>query len=289
MTAVIVSRYAQRGVGRFTYQILNDTSSAASSRILVFPTAGFSPETSLEIGLRVFLLYYAKDDTVVNRLSEIVLYGFVTLRGQFGALLENAVYSNQNTYYLLGRVRYPQFPLLFYGIGPDSKPGNPALVNSNYVQIRLRALRKVIRNLYAGAEIDFQNLSGVSFEKVDAGFELLVGGQGSTTLELGAPCAATTSVGIATKTCWLPKPKYGGCRLGSANGGAVRSSAGWEPLHPRSANCGSIRFTGLLGAGRGFYSSRRKTCIFVPTSASRGKAPVSIFRSAKRFDPVSAV
>ena len=180
-----VPRYAQRGVGRFIYQTLNDTSSAASSRILIFPTLGYAPETSLEIGLRVFALYYAKDDTVVNRLSEIGLYGFVTLRGQFGALLDNAVYSDQNAYYLLGRVRYQQFPLLFYGIGPDSKPGNPALVNSNYVQIRQRALRKVIGNLYAGVEIEFQNLGGVSFEKVDAGFELPVGGQGSTTLELG--------------------------------------------------------------------------------------------------------
>lgn len=181
-----VPRYAQRGLGRFVYQTLNDTSSAASSRVLVFPTLGFSPETSLEIGLRVFSLYYAKDDTTVNRLSEIVLYSFVTLRGQFGAQLENAIYSDQNNSYLLGRARYQQFPLLFYGIGPDSKPGNPALVNSNYVQIRQRGLRKVIGNLYAGAEVDFQSLQGVSFERVDPdSFELPLGAQGSTTLELG--------------------------------------------------------------------------------------------------------
>jgi hypothetical protein len=182
-----VPRYAQRGIGRFVYQTLNDTSSAASSRMLVLPTAGFSPETSLEIGVRAFSLYYAKDDTLVNRLSELVLYGFVTLRGQFGAVLENAIYSDQNTYYLLGRVRYQQFPLFYYGIGPESKPNNPALVNSHYVQIRQRALRKVVGNLYAGAEIDFQSLQRVSFERVDASaFELPAGGLGSTTLELGA-------------------------------------------------------------------------------------------------------
>ncbi len=179
-------RYAQRGLGRFVYQTLNDTSSAASSRILVFPTLGFSPETSLEVGLRVFSLYYAKDDTMINRLSEIVLYSFVTLRGQFGAQLENAIYSDRNMYYLLGRARYQQFPLLFYGIGPDSRPNNPALVNSNFFQVRQRALRKVIGNLYAGVEIDFQSLQGVSFERVDPdSFELPLGGQGSTTLEWG--------------------------------------------------------------------------------------------------------
>ena len=179
-------RYAQRGVGRFIYQTLNDTSSAASSRILIFPTAGFAPETSLEIGVRVFSLYFARNDTAVNRLSELTLFAFVTLKGQFGAQLENALYSDKNNYYLLGRARYQQFPLLFYGIGPNSKPENPALVSSNYVQIRQRVLRKIIENWYAGAEIDFQRLAGVKFEEVDSGaFEVPLGGQGSTTLELG--------------------------------------------------------------------------------------------------------
>ncbi|MBC3787069.1 BamA/TamA family outer membrane protein [Spirosoma utsteinense] len=180
-------KYAQRGLGRFIYQTLNDTSSTASSRVLVFPTAGYAPETSLEIGVRAFSLYYAKDDTLVNRLSEIVLYGFVTLRGQFGAQLENAVYSDKNTYYLLGRARYQQFPLLYYGIGPESSPDNPLLVSSSYVQFRQRVLRKVIGNLYAGPEVDLQSLQGVSFARDNRGTtELPLGARGSTTLELGA-------------------------------------------------------------------------------------------------------
>lgn len=179
-------RYAQRGLGKFVYQTLNDTSSAASSRVLVFPAAGFSPETSLEIGLRVFSLYYAKGDTAVNRLSELVLYGFVTLRGQFGAQLENAIYSDKNTYYLLGRARYQQFPLLYFGIGPNTKPDNPALVNSHYFQTRQRVLRKVIENWYIGPEIDFQSLQRIEFERVDPNaFDIPLGGRGSTTLELG--------------------------------------------------------------------------------------------------------
>lgn len=98
-------RYAQRGLGRFVYRILNDTSSEATSKILVFPTLGYAPETSLEIGIRTFSLFYAKKDTSINRLSEINLYTFATLRGQFGGLLENAVYSNRNKYFLLGRIR----------------------------------------------------------------------------------------------------------------------------------------------------------------------------------------
>jgi hypothetical protein len=181
-----VPKYAQHGLGRYIYQTLNDTSSAESSRILAFPTLGYAPETSVELGVRVFSLYYAKDDTTVNRLSEVVLYGFVTLRGQFGAQLENAVYSDKNIYYLLGRARYQQFPLLYYGIGPDARPENPALVNSSYTQVRQRVMRRLIENWYAGLEVDFQTLQRVAFEQVDAQtFGYPLGADGSTTLELG--------------------------------------------------------------------------------------------------------
>lgn len=181
-----VPKLAQRGIGKFIYQTLNDTSSAESSRILVFPTLGYAPETSLEIGLRTFSLYYAKDDTTVNRLSEITLYTFITLRGQFGAQLENAVYSDQNKYFLLGRVRYQQFPLLYYGIGPNTKPDNPALVNSGQVQLRQRVLRKIQSNWYAGIEVDYQNIHRVEFEPKDpADFVVPTGGEGSSNLGLG--------------------------------------------------------------------------------------------------------
>ncbi len=180
-------RYAQRGLGRLVYRVFNDTSSEAASKILVFPTLGYAPETSLEIGLRTFSLFYAKKDTTVNRLSEINLYTFATLRGQFGALLENAVYSNRNKYFLLGRVRYQQFPLLYYGIGPETSAEEPALVSSNYIQIRQRALRRTVENWYAGLEVDYQRISQVSFAPEDpANFTLPEGSNGSTTLGLGA-------------------------------------------------------------------------------------------------------
>ncbi|GAB3945627.1 BamA/TamA family outer membrane protein [Spirosoma harenae] len=181
-----VPKVFQRGLGRFIYQTLNDTSSAESSKILVFPTLGYAPETSLEVGLRTFSLYYAKDDTTVNRLSEITLYTFLTLRGQFGAQLENAVYSDQNKYFLLGRVRYQQFPLLYYGIGHETQPHNPALVNSNQIQFRQRVLRKVYASWYAGLEVDYQNIHRVSFEHSDSSaFIRPVGSEGSSSVGVG--------------------------------------------------------------------------------------------------------
>ncbi|GAB3340916.1 BamA/TamA family outer membrane protein [Larkinella ripae] len=187
LSLLSLSGRAQGKIVGYVKKVLNDTSSAETSKLLVFPTAGFAPETSIEVGLRVFSLFYAKKDTTVNRLSEIVLYTFVTFRGQFGALLENAAYTHKNRYFFLGRARYQQFPLLYYGIGPATSSANPALVNSSYFQIRQRILRQVKNNWYAGAEADFQSIQRVSFELDNhPGFELPLGGTGSTTMGLGA-------------------------------------------------------------------------------------------------------
>jgi len=176
---------AQIRVSEFINRILNDTSSAASSRVVALPALGFSPETSLELGLRVFSLYHARQDTTVNRLSELVLYSFVTLRAQFGLQFENADYTDRNQYFLLGRAHFQQFPLLFFGIGPTAGSERLALVNATSLQIRQRLLRQVRGNFYAGPQIDFQTVGNVQID-AEQGQTLpaLVGG-GAMTLGLG--------------------------------------------------------------------------------------------------------
>ena len=177
---------AQIRVPGFINRVLNDTSSAASSRVVVLPALGFSPETSLELGLRVFSLYHARQDTTVNRLSELVLYSFVTLRAQFGLQFENAVYTDRNRYFLLGRVRFQQFPLLFFGIGPNAGSQRLALVNATSFQIRERLLRQVRGNFYAGPQIDFQTVSNVQLDaKQGQTLPPLVGAGGARTSGLG--------------------------------------------------------------------------------------------------------
>ncbi|MBN8826909.1 MULTISPECIES: BamA/TamA family outer membrane protein [unclassified Spirosoma] len=190
--------YAQRGLGKFIYQTLHDTSAEESSRILLFPTAGYSPETTLEAGLRAFSLYHARQDTA-NRLSELVLHGFVTLRGQFGVQLENAIYSNNNTYFILGKARYQQFPLLYFGNGPLATAGNPTLVRSDYSQFRQRLLRKITTNWYVGPEIDLQSMQNVRFENTDSPvMNLPPGSNGSLTLELGGSLIYDTRKNVLT-------------------------------------------------------------------------------------------
>lgn len=182
-----VPKLFQQGVGKYVYQILHDTSSEASTRLLCFPSAKYAPETSLEMGIRAFSLYYVKHDTALNRLSEVSLYSFVTVRGQFGLRLENVMYSHNNKYNLIGRAHYQQFPMFYYGIGPQTDAKSLALVTANSVQMRQGLLRKLTRNWYAGPRIDFQHLQNVTFteaEQLSTGLPL--GATGSTTLEVGA-------------------------------------------------------------------------------------------------------
>ncbi len=180
------SGMSQGTVHRLLSKLLNDTSSAASSRVSILPTASYALETQLTIGLRTFSLFYAKKDTT-NRLSSLMLNTFLTTKGQYGAVLENAVYLNRNRWFLLGRVHFQRFPLLYYGIGPDQPNNNPALVNSLSFQFRQRVLRLLGANWYAGAEVDFQHLGDVSFAYPTPSTEPLpTGSTGSRTVGVGS-------------------------------------------------------------------------------------------------------
>lgn len=179
----------QSGLAGWVKRQLNDTTSGAHARVVAYPTLAYAPETSVELGVRTFSLFHIYNDTARNRLSEVNVYVFGTFKGQFGGWVENAVFTNQNLFFFLGRVRYQQFPLLYYGIGPNTSKQHPALVNSNFFQIRQRALRQTVGNWYAGLEFDFQDMRRVTFEphtdQPGPPDPLPLGAEGSTNTGLG--------------------------------------------------------------------------------------------------------
>lgn len=187
LLASLGAAQGQSGLVGWVKRQLNDTTSGEHARIVAYPTFAFAPETSVELGIRTFSLFHVYGDTARNRLSEVNVYAFGTFRGQFGAWFENAVFTNQNLFFFLGRTRYQQFPLLYFGIGPFTDKDYIALVNSRFFQVRQRALRQVVGNWYVGLELDFQDMRRVTFEKNDRLLttDLPLGAQGSTNLGLG--------------------------------------------------------------------------------------------------------
>lgn len=171
---------------RYINSLVNDTSDIRKPQFLIYPTVAYAPETSWEFGLSSVLVFYANRDTS-NRLSEVTAFTFITLEQQYGLWFDHALYSQDNQWFGLGRLRFQSFPLLYFGIGMDSPEEHVAQVNANLVQIRERGLRKILKGLYAGVEVDYQNLSAVEFIPNTREFNSYpTGSSGSANLGLGA-------------------------------------------------------------------------------------------------------
>ncbi|WP_291781430.1 BamA/TamA family outer membrane protein [Cecembia sp.] len=178
--------FSQNLAKRYLNSIFNDTTDISQSQFLVYPTLAYAPETSWEIGLSSLYVYYAKKDTA-NRLSEVNGFTFLTLENQYGIWFDHALYSDQNKWFFLGRIRIQSFPLRYHGIGMDTPRDYLALVDANQIIIKERILREIRKNFYGGLEIDYQRFSRVSF--LDApeapAYELPLGNEGSENLGLG--------------------------------------------------------------------------------------------------------
>lgn len=164
---------------------LNDSSSPEKPKFLLYPTIAFSPETSWEVGVSALFLYYANRDTA-NRLSEIQTFNFFTLNKQYGAWFEHFLYTNQDEWFFLGKLRFQRFPLQYYGIGPGAKKEDEQLVNSNYILIRERVLRKIVPNFFGGLELDYQKLYNVSIESSGSSLPPPIGSNGTQNFGVGA-------------------------------------------------------------------------------------------------------
>lgn len=173
-------------IKRYINKLINDTTNITEPQFIMYPTVAFAPETSWEFGLSSLFVYYANRDTT-NRLSEFNAFTFYTLQRQYGIWLDHALYTDQNRWSFLGRIRYQNFPLLYFGIGPGTDPQYQATVNARQLNIRERVLKKIGKNLFAGPEIDFQRMASVRFIPHDRRpVDLPVGSSGSTNIGVGA-------------------------------------------------------------------------------------------------------
>lgn len=170
---------------RYINRLINDTTEPSKPQFLGYPTLAYAPETSWEFGISSLYVFYAKRDTT-NRLSEISAFTFFTLEKQYGIILDNALYSDDNKWFLLGHSKMQSYPLLYFGIGPESHEEHIAQVNAVTLQMRQRVLRKVKKNFYVGLELDFQRLSSVQFVPATTDpFTLPIGSNGYANLEIG--------------------------------------------------------------------------------------------------------
>ncbi len=172
-------------IKRYINKLINDTTPISEPQFLAYPTFAYAPETSWEFGITSLFVYYAKKDTT-NRLSELNAFAFYTLEKQYGLWLDHALYTAGNQWSFQGRFRYQNFSLLYYGTGPKTPEQYQARVNAQQINFKERVLKKLGKNIFAGAEIDFQRMASVRFLPYDsAGFIAPRGSRGSSNLGLG--------------------------------------------------------------------------------------------------------
>ena len=178
---------AQGFAKRYLNSIFNDTSNLFQAQLIVYPVFAYAPETSWEIGFSSLYVYFANQDTT-NRLSEINGFTFFTLENQYGLFFDHAIYSEQDRWFFLGKLRFQSFPLFYHGIGVNTPEMAIAKVAANQILIKERVLRKLKKNLFLGVEFDYQRLSAVDFVLTvpdDLTFKIPRGSNGSNNLGFG--------------------------------------------------------------------------------------------------------
>ncbi|MEI6948652.1 BamA/TamA family outer membrane protein [Paraflavisolibacter sp. H34] len=172
-------------VKKYVAKLVRDTTDIREPQFIVYPTLAYAPETRWEFGLSSLFVYYAKKDTT-NRLSEVNGFTFYTLENQYGFWFDHALYSHQNRWSFIGRLRYQNFPLLYFGTGPNTPAQYQARVDARQLNIKERALKKIGDNLFTGVEADLQRISSVNFVAHEPTFtEKPLGHEGSLNLGFG--------------------------------------------------------------------------------------------------------
>lgn len=147
---------------QWIHDMVYDTLSSTQPRFLIYPTIGYAPETKWEFGLSSLLVFHYDNDTAL-RLSEISAFGFYTQQRQLGLWVDHAIYGRDNDFLTLGKMRFQNYPLSYYGIGSTNASTPIALVNAHYYNIRERFVYRIYKNLFAGLELDYQQLSQTEF------------------------------------------------------------------------------------------------------------------------------
>ncbi len=145
--------------------MFNDTTHVEKPKFMAYPTIAYAPETRWEFGISALYVYYMNQDTS-NRLSELNLFTFLTLEQQYGLWLDHALYGDNSKWFFLGKIRLQQFPLFYYGIGPEITGEQLAQIDAGSLAIRERILRRITGNLYLGLETDFTRLASVGVTRL---------------------------------------------------------------------------------------------------------------------------
>ncbi len=148
----------------------NPLPSKRKSQLLAVPFVSYSPETALVFGgVGAFYFDLAKGDTT-SRMSQIQLIAISSTNGQLNFRPGWELITQNENYIFRGKLSIARFPNKNYGLGNDADLQVVDYENGtgetlNYLRytvdrysVRNSALRKIADNLYAGLQLEVENV-----------------------------------------------------------------------------------------------------------------------------------
>lgn len=154
-------------IGRYLNSIVNDSSGFETSTRIIYPILLYTPETSLEVGLSFSYLFTMGGDTSTTRYSNVVPLAFYTLRGQYGLWVTNEIFTARENWLILGYLRFQDFPLDYYGVGPGTVEAEEIRLEQIQLWVRQRIQHKIVGNWFGGLEMEYKNITRVRTDEAE--------------------------------------------------------------------------------------------------------------------------
>jgi len=132
--------------------------SLINKNIKVLPTAYYSPETRLGLGVFVYAYFNTNKASLINRKSNAQSYFSYTLNKQFSVENDYQIWLKNNKIYLTGGLDYTRFPEYYYGISNSSKEEDRVMISFDAIKFQSKNLVQFKKNLYGGIYFHYQHL-----------------------------------------------------------------------------------------------------------------------------------
>lgn len=167
-----VSMFADTAV---TMQKLNAVNDFMQWYMLYFPVpfGSYSKETNWLFGLtkyNAFTMRRQHRADSITQASSITAFGYYTLNTQYKAVLESNLMFAENRAIWKSTLAYTYYPLLYYGIGNDTRLSQERTLNTLNIQFSTSYLFKIWRRWYVGPAYDYFNYYKVELADLSTEF-----------------------------------------------------------------------------------------------------------------------
>jgi len=165
--ALLLSLAAAGSVGAQGVPVASDSVAAVSTprrekpSFIPLPIVFSQPETGLGYGLALLPIWRLGADTTTRK-SNARLVAWRTQKKQSLLQLTHTVFTPNEEFLISGEASYyHQFPINYYGFGPSTRLADKSIIQYKVFIFNERVLKRIGRNLFAGAVYRLTNLRDV--------------------------------------------------------------------------------------------------------------------------------